>query len=210
MYTTRRNKVVIMSESGTIMAVNTQMTLSLCLHVTNDRTIFFADPTKGLYQSTDDGVSWDLIKQTYGWQCEQVVKVTFGHSDDFWTLGTSGDNNYRLRVYSWDRRRSDSNMTFRDINVITTNGKHVNLADSELSCYCAMNIFLSDYHSKAVHVFLVNGQYYCQLLSMENEPHRLAVDVEHKLLYVGQKNGVVDVFKLTYGDCDKFLNCQVR
>ena len=49
----------------------------------------------------------------------------------------------------------------------------------------------------------VNGQYHCQLLSshhIKNLPCRLAVDKERQLLYVGQDESVVGVFKLTYGE----------
>ena len=63
------------------------------------------------------------------------------------------------------------------------------------------NIFLSDCNNNAVHVFSVNGQYHCQLLSslhIKNKPSSQAVDKERQLLYVGQDNSVVGVFKLNY------------
>ena len=205
-YTTNcSNKVVVMSESGKVIATHTQMTEPLRLSVFNDDIIYLADSKTGVYQSTDDGVSWSLVfKSTDGWHCYQVIKVTTDHSDDFWTLEYNSDNNsYHLRVYSVDRRRSDGNVTWRNINVPTTDGKHINLSYSKLSYDGNMNIFLSDYHNKAVHVLLVNGQYHCQLLSshhIKNNPFRLAVDKERQLLYVGQGKSVVGVFKLTYGD----------
>ena len=204
-YTTyRSNKVVVMSESGKVITTHTQMTDPRYISVSCDDIIYLADYKTGVYQSTDDGVSWSLVfKSTDGWHCEQVIKVTTDLSDDFWTLEKSNNNKYHLRVYSVDRRRSDGYVTWRGINVRTTDGKHINLSDSRLSYDGNMNIFLSDYHNKAVHVLLVNGQYHCQLLSshhIKNEPFRLAVDKERQLLYVGQKFGVVGVFKLTYGD----------
>ena len=157
-----------------------------------------------MYQSTDDGVSWSLVfKSTDGWYCWEVIKVTTDHSDDFWTLEHSDNNNYHLRVYSVDRRRSDGNVTWKDINVPTTDGKHIDLSCSGLSYDGNMNIFLSDFENKAIHVLSVNGQYHCQLLSshhFKNKPCRLAVDKDRLLLYVGQVEGIVGVFKLTYGD----------
>ena len=204
-YTTRNSKVVVMSESGKVITTHTQMTSPRCLSVSSDGIIYLADWKTGVYQSTDDGVSWSLVfKSTDGWHCWQVVKVTIDHSDDFWTQEKSDNNNYRLRVYSVDRRRSDGSATCRDINVPTTDGENINL-----SVYCSlsydgnMNIFLNDCDNKAVHVLSVNGQYHCQLLSshhFKNKPFRLAVDKERQLLYVGQAKGVVGVFKLTYGD----------
>ena len=207
-YTTyNSNKVIVMSESCKVITTHTQMTDPRCLSVSNDDIIYLADFDTGVYQSTDDGVSWSLVfKSTDGWHCKQVIKVTSDHSDDFWTLEESGEfpnYNYHLRVYSVDRRRSDGNVTWRDINVPTTDGKHINLSyGSRLSFDGHMNIFLIDCFNKVIHVLSVNGQYHCQLLSsrhIKNKPGRLAVDKERQLLYVGLGESVVEVFKLTYG-----------
>ena len=199
------NKVVVMSESGEVITTHNQMTDPRYLSVSSDDIIYLADYKTGVYQSTDDGVSWSLVfKSTDKWHCRQVIKVTTDPSDDFWTLAQSDNDSYHLRVYSVDRRRSDGNVTWRDINVTTTDGKHIDLSyNSSLSYDGNMNIFLSDCDDKAVHVLSVNGQYHCQLLSshhFKNEPLRLAVDKERQLLYVGQGKRVVGVFKLTYGD----------
>ena len=198
------NKVVVMSESGKVITTHTQMTDPRYLSVSSDDIIYLADYRTGVYQSTDDGVSWSLVfKSTDGWHCRQVIKVTTDHSDDFWTLEQSDNKNWHLRVYSVDRRRSDDNVTWKDINDPTTDSKHIDLSNSRLSYDGNMNIFLIDYDNKAVHVLSLNGQYHCQLLSshhFKNEPCRLAVDKERQLLYVGQDKSVVGVFKLTYGD----------
>ena len=199
------NRVVVMSESGKVITTHTQMTEPRYLSVSNDDIIYLADSQTGVYQSTDDGVSWSLVfKSTDRWHCCQVIKVTTDHSDDFWTLEQSDNRNYHLRVYSVDRRRSDGKVTWRDINVTTTDGKHIDLSEySGLSYDGNMNIFLSDRANKVVHVLSVNGQYQCQLLSphhFKNKPYRLAVDKERQLLYVGQVESVVGVFKLTYRD----------
>ena len=204
-YTTyRNNKVVVMSESGKVITTHTQMTAPRYFGVFNDDDIIYlADYKTGVYQSTDDGASWSLIfKSSDGWHCEQVIKVTTDNSDDFWILGKS-DNNCHLRVYSVDRRRSDDNVTWRNINVPKMDGKNINLSSSSLSYDGNMNIFLSDYNSKAVHVFLINGQYHSQLLSshhIKNKLQILAVDRKRQLLYVGQEKGIVGVFELTYSD----------
>ena len=197
------NRVVVMSESGKVITTHTQMTEPRCLSVSYDDIIYLADLETGVYQSTDDGVSWSLVfKSTNRQHCKQVIKVTTDHSDDFWTPEDIGIN-YHLRVYSVDRRLSDDKVTWRDIYVPTTDGKHIDLSYSSLSYDGNMNIFLSDRYNKAVHVFSVNDEYHCQLLSshhIKNDPYRLAVDKKLQLLYVGQGYGVVGVFKLTYGD----------
>ena len=204
-YTTQlSNKVVMMSESGKVITTHTQMTEPRYLSVSYDNIIYLAVLKTGVYQSTDDGVSWSLVfKSTDEWHCWQVIKVTTDHSDDFWTLEKSNNDKYHLRVYSVDRRLSDGNVTWRDIYVPTTDGKHINLRYSRLSYDGNMNIFLSDRDNKVVHVFSENGQYHCQLLSshhIEKKPWRLAIDKERQLLYIGQSGGVVGVFELTYGD----------
>ena len=204
MYTTYdSNKVVVISESGKIITTHTLMKSPRCLSVSSDNIIYLTDYQTGVYQSTDDGVSWSLVfKSTDRWNCWQVIKVTTDHSDDFWTLEQNDNKNYHLGVHSVDRKRFDGNVTWRDINVTTTDGKHIDLSlYSSLSYDGNMNIFLCD--NKAVHVLSVNGQYHCQLLSshhIKNDPYRLAVDEKRLLLYVGQENGIVGVFKLTYGD----------
>ena len=199
------NEIVIVSESGNVIATHTEMISPQCLSVFNDDILYLAESMTGVYQSTDDGVSWSLVfKSTDGWHCRQVIKVATDHSDDFWTMERSGINSFHLRVYSVDRRRSDGNVTWRDINIPSTDDQHIDLSIySSLSYDGNTNIFLSDYDNKAVHVFSVNGQYHCQLLSLhhfQNKPYRLAVDKERQLLYVGQQGGVIGVFELTYGD----------
>ena len=203
-YTTyNSNTVVVMSECGKVIFKRTQMTEPRHFSVSCDDIIYLADYKTGVYQSTDDGVSWSLVfKLPDGCYCRQVIKVTTEHSDDFWTLEKS-NKDYHLRVYSMDRRRSDGNVTWRDINVPTTDDKHIDLSDSNLSYDGYMNIFLSDFKNKAVHVFSVNGQYHCQLLSshhFKNKPYRLAVDQQRQLLYVGQLESEIGVFKLTSED----------
>ena len=199
--TENSNKVVVMSQSDKVITTHTQMTEPRYLSVSCDNIIYLADSKTGVYQSTDDGVSWSLVfKSTDGWHGFQVIKVTTDHSDNFWTLEHSVNNNWHPRVY---RRRSDGSVTWRDINVTTTDGKHINLSYSTLSYDGNMNIFLSDYYNKAVHVLSVNGQFHCQLLSsnhLKDNPYRLVVDKERQLLYVGQVQGVVGVFNLKYGD----------
>ena len=195
------NKVVVMSESGKVITTHTQMTDPRYLSVSNDDVVYLADFQRGVYQSTDDGVSWSLVfESTEGRQCWQVIKVNTDHSDDFWTLEQSGNKSH-LRVYSI-KRCSEDKVSWKDINVTTIDGKHTILSRSSLSYGNNMNIFLSDYYNKAVHVLSVNGQYDCQLLSshhIKNKPCRLAVDEKRQLLYVGQDGRVIEAFRLSDG-----------
>ena len=201
-YTTcESRKVVVMSENGRVITTHTHLPDPQYLSLSNDDIIYVTDWETGVYQSTDDGINWSLVfKPSDGWHCLQTIKVTTEHSDDFWTLEWSNDYCH-LRVYSVDKRRSDCNVTWRDINITTTDGKHINLSCSRLSYDGSVNIFLSDFHNTAVHVLSLNGEYHSQLLSshhIKNKPLRLALDRERQLLYVGQDGCAVGVFQLTY------------
>ncbi len=203
-YTTRnRHNVVAMSESGKVIATYTLMTFAMLLSVSNDNIIYLADDRNTVYQSNDDGVNWKVVfKSTEIWHFSQVIKVTTDYNDDFWTLGTMDlGYTYHLHVYSLDRRRT---VTWKNVSVSTTDDEHIQLGPYSTLMYDGkMNIFLSYGFNKAVHVLSVTGQCHWQLLSshhIKNGSHRLAIDKEYQLLYVGQEWSVVKVFKLKYGN----------
>ena len=205
-YTTYNSKKVVKVESGSgkCITTHTKMKKPRYFSVSNDGIIYLADEDTGVYQSTNDGVNWSLVfKSALGQHCWQAIKVTTDDCDDFWTREGKDKNSY-LRVYTVDKKRSEGGATFQNANVPTTDGKYIDLSgnNSCLSHDGDMNIFLSDYKNKAVHVLSVNRQYHCQLLSsldINNSPSRLAVDRERQLLYVGQYGGLVGIFKLIYG-----------
>ena len=78
------NRVVVMSESGKVITTRKKMTSSRYLSVSSDDIIYLAVYDTGVFQSTDDGISWSLVsKPTNGRHCYQVIKVTTDQSDDF-------------------------------------------------------------------------------------------------------------------------------
>ena len=81
------------------------------------------------------------------------VCVTTDHSDDFWTR-EENDKYCHLRMHSLDRRHSDGDVTWRDINVISSSGEKIDLRYGELLFDGNMNIILNNWHNKAVHVFV--------------------------------------------------------
>ncbi len=201
------HKVVLISDTGKIITAHTQMTQPSSISVSNNFIIYIADLEVGVYQSTDDGVSWALIfKPNIGWRCWQVIDVTIDNMKDFWMLegnALAGEN--RISVYSVYEKHTDGNVTRRNIGVPKTNGARIDLSYSVLVYDGNMNIFLNDYENKAFHVLSVNYQYRSQLLSshyLEINPRRLTVDKRRHLLYVVQEGSVtiVEVFKLTYED----------
>ena len=201
--TTYSHIVVVMSESGRVITTHTHLTKPFYFSVSNDGIIYLADWERGVYQSTNDGLSWSLVfNSTNGWHCWQAIRVTIDQSDNFWTLQHGDNDDNHLRVYNVDRRRADGNVTWRDINVTTIDARHIHLSSfSRLSYDDNVNIFLSDFNNKTIHVLLLIDQYHCQLLSshhIQNEPKGLAVDNKRQQMYVGQESGLVEVFKLTY------------
>ena len=204
--------VVSMSDSGQIITTSSQVTFASYISVSDD-IIYITDWKKDVYQSADEGVNWNLIvKSTEGWSCVQVIKVTTDNFNDFWTLEWKNPD-YRLCVYSEVRKNSDGNAIWRYINIPAINDKRINLLESKLSYDGKMNIFLSDKKNKAVHTFSLNGQYHCQLLlphHIKNSPLSLAVDKKHQVLYLGQADSVVQLFKLTYEEWGNRSTCTVK
>ena len=197
-----RNEVLRISEFGEIISTFTQTTEPHFFSVSND-TIYLADSATGVYQSKDDGVNWHVVfKSTEEWQCLQVIKVTYSDNDEFWTLERTKRYNFNL-VYRVNGNMDDRKRKLTgDINVITKDGKRINLTDdSRLSYDGNVEVFLSDRTQKNVHVLSANGKYHCQLLLpnyIENYPRRLAVDSKQQVLFVGQDKGVVGFSKLTH------------
>ena len=198
-YAACEGRVVVMSESGKVITKHSHIKTPQLLSIAYDDAIYLADRYTGVYQSTDDGFSWNLVfNSAGGWHCLQVIKMTSNHNEDFWTLEDNGDNKNHLRVYSVDRRRSDSNVMWIDKTIIATDGIYIDLSYIRMSNDGNMNIFLSDQYNKAVYMLSMNGQYHCQLLPphrLKDTPLRVAVDKERQLLYVGQYK-TVEVFKL--------------
>ena len=206
-YATYNDKLVVMSELGKVSTTQTHLKSIQKLHVSSDDIIYLTTIdwgiSQGVYQSTDDGVSWSLvfnITDEFLFR-KDLIKVATDHVDEFWILNRF--DNYFLSVYCKDKRRSDGNVTRRIITAPLINVEHDDLLNGTLSYDGNMNIFLSDMHNKAVHVLLTNGQYHRQLLSshqIKANPCILVVDKERQLLYIGESKGLVEVFKLTYGD----------
>ena len=195
------NKVVVMTELGEVITTHSQMKHPVHLSVSDDKFIYIADNNMGVYESQNDGVNWTLVLTSpYGWHCQFAMKMTADLSDYFWVKEFHDSVTY-IRVYKTDKSRSQDIIAWRNITVPPTNDKQISLPYSILTDDGNTTIFISDYSNKVIHTFSIKGHYRCLLLSPHhflNTLDSLAVDKERKLLYVGQNNGVVAMFKLSY------------
>ena len=178
-----------------------------CFSVCNN-VIFLTDWNLGVYQSTDDGISWShVFKSIEKWSSEQVVNVVTNQYNDIWAL-ESVKNTYQLSVYTVEMTLTDYDTILKRTNV--TSVTDITLSSHTSLTYDGMgNIFISDHEKRCIYTFAVNGQYSPhQLLSLftlshkykqnEKNPTRLAVDNVRQLLYVGQTLGSIQVYKLTH------------
>ena len=202
------NTVIVMSYSGKVIATHTQLINPQYFSVADDGIIYLADAGKGVYQSTDNGLSWSLVfKSTPGWRCWLVIKVNNQNIDNFWTLEYKNNNSklMHLRMYSVDNKCTDCTVTWKNVNVTAANNKRNSVsADSSILYDGCISVFLSDYDDKIIQVFSINGLYCSQLKSYlfkEKTLWKLAIDKKRHLLYVGY-NSRVDKFELTYGEID--------
>jgi hypothetical protein len=195
-----RGKVVTMSQSGDVIQ-QTNISEPSHFSVSTDGVIYLISEWTSVYQSTDDGLTWShMFNVTDDWQCYNVNKVsTDSNTDVLWTLVWSADD-WRLRVYTVDKRRAVSdNVTWRDVTI--PSHMTVGLYYSRLAYDGHTSIFVTDCITRAVHVWSVSGQYDRQLVSSQQLISKLwcvAVDTQRHLMYVGFDKGTVGVFEMTY------------
>ena len=208
-YLTSNNAVVVKSQSGNIISEIT-MPNPLHISISNDSTMYLTAESRGFFQSSDGGLNWiQVCNLTDKWQPLRVIKVPTEHIDYFWALERNLDNNdtkHHIRIYSVDRRFQYSSVTCRNIAMLDVQFDISHL--SSLAYDGNMNIFISDYSNGAVHVFLANGQYNCQILSSSQNSYKmyaLAIDSKRQLLHVGLAGGSVDSYKLIYEQYNETL-----
>ena len=201
--TTANNAVVRILVSGTVTA-RTKMSFPMGLSVSDDNIIYLADMETGIHQSMDDGASWsNIFNPNDGRQSLKVFKLSGkNNSEEYWTLEADENFNRQLRVYSLNKGHSKGNVTWMNIVINTVPSLQKNFSDFTVFHINGVNIILAGGENKAVHFFLMNGQYHCQLTSpvIENEPTAITVGNKNRLLVVGQHHGTLAVFKLIYGE----------
>lgn len=185
--TQHSNKAVLIEDSGKII-VETEMRNPQNLSISVDGTVCLADWQTGVYQSTNGGVTWELVYRSPDeWHCWQVLKVTKDNSYDYWTIEANSYTN-RLRVYSLEK--SSGNLTSRDINLLTSK---IELLRSSLSYDNNYDVILSDHFNKTIYKLSVNSEYHKQLFSSKFEPYSLSMNKQSNQMFIGLYLGEVGV-----------------
>ena len=207
-------RVVVMTASGRdILNSHSSLSCPLWLSAFND-TVYLINCGGNVRHSPDDGASWILLFESIDeWHCHKLVLSSTELTNDLWMLESRNPTQDELnrvnvllrniRIHSFTKTlKYNRYLSSRNITVNSTSvGKQIDLMLSDLTYDGGLTIFLSDYTNKAIHLFSVNGQYHCQLLSSTHYrflPTRIEVDRERRLLYVGHFNGLFNVFSLSY------------
>ena len=179
-----------------------------------NKYIYLADPLSGIYQSNDDGNSWfSIINATGEWQIVHVIRVG-GSIENYWTWELNKETRIqRVGMYSLDANNNNSiknNIGLKEVIIQFANDITFSKLPYRMLSYDGNeHIFVSDYHNKTVHVYSINGQYHCQLLSPDDiydyHPTTLMVDPQHQQLYVVLKDLFVKVFKLAYREMGQLM-----
>ena len=199
----REDIIVVLSESARIISIYTQLkSTSGPFCFSNDGIIYIAEIRVGVHQSADDGISWSVgFKTVDDWHCTLFMKVILDSYEYFWTHEYIDGMQRRYCVYTVNRKRPDSNVIFKDIDITTTVGNQSCIADAcTLLEDGNMNIFLS-VTNKTVLVLTVSCGNLFQLLPpdrMNDKSYKLAVDNKRQLLYEAESYGTVKVFQLKY------------
>ena len=203
-----------MTDTGKLICINELSTrkkhlqfISVCKN-----EVYVADCRNGVHRSKDDGKSWNVF---FGipdeWKCQQVIKVSYGDQrNTFWTIESDAKVNGRLQKYTFDQTESSQinrlkveQLQFKAINTIYENDngeeKDIGPQDVKIAYDGERNIYVADYNKNSIHVFSINGEYICKLLSERDgvcKPLRLVVDRIRRLLYVAQTSGELKIFTL--------------
>jgi hypothetical protein len=135
-----QSSVVTMSRSGDIIC-KTNIEHARSLNVSADNAIYIACGKHGVYQSTDDGLTWfHLFSSPDEFDFRQVIKVallTNPNTDTFWTLE---EHVFRIREYTLNKLTSASNkVAWQDISALA----HCDEASCVMAYDSGLNIFVA-------------------------------------------------------------------
>jgi hypothetical protein len=193
------NNVATISKSGAIIST-VHLPVPLCVSVCSDGTIYVANCHAGVHQSTNGGKNFRRVFRSYVngfvWQVIRVSSTP--QADIFWALKVFDDDSIRLVVCTVNKDRCEDDVQGRDIALPS----HIDLCDAAMAFDSRRYlVYITDRHNKAVHALSVaSEQYECQLLSPQHFNNARAptcLVVNDDVMYVGQSENIVGVFKLT-------------
>ena len=192
----------IVSDNGdiTLVPLTLKYPQSIYVSLTNPEFIYLADWQNGLYHSVDGGKTWSLVfnlpEKCYLRQAIPLIQNDNEDKQIFWTR-TEINWNFYLQECVVDKQ---GKTTWRDINLTTQTGNIIHLNSCSMMAYDENDtIFVSSPKNNAVYGFSAKSGKQDVALSIKeglDGPSGLAINNEYKLLYVGNKKGVVKVFNL--------------
>ena len=192
------NKVVTITEDGEEINRNL-IKLTGRLSISSDGIIYIACYGTGIYRSTDEGQSWNLMGRVFNYtdgNLFHLIFKTITDSDDYyWSLIRVSDNN--LHVYKAKTGVSTVEI-IKEFNFVSLDNANTTYNDCFLTDDGKANILVG-LIGNYVKVFTAEGQFYHHLLSLQNL-NSLTIDRKEHLLYVGTFNYQILVYKLIYVD----------
>ncbi len=196
------SEVIIMSDVGETK-YNFKMYDPQHLSLFSDGTIYLSNGKLGIMSSADNGHSWTaLFRSQDNWQFVQAIRVSSNDGYQvFWTLERTRYwplSYRRLRIYKMKSQSSNSfsDLTWRDIYPACEKHISIKLKYSSLAYDGGNYMYLVDYYSRTVHVWMINGQYHGQLqLTVDNLTRACRIVIVNEELFVGQENGEIKCFK---------------
>jgi hypothetical protein len=191
--------VTVISTSGALISV-VQLPDPRYLSVCSDGIIDVADWLTGVHQSTDGGKKFfrmfTSLDDGFFWQVIRVSSTS--QSNIFWVLKVFDDNSMRLMVYTVSTDSDKDIVEGRDIAL----PPHVYLRNAAMAFDRWRDlVYITDRHNRAVHALSVASERYeCQPLSPQhfNDTRTpTCLVVKDDVMYVGQSENMVGVFKLT-------------
>ena len=168
----------------------------------NNDVIYLVDNETDIYQTSDEGKSWRrlTVQITDGNKCIKFMKVSTEQSNDYWTLelvSKPSEKYYVLRQYVTNKREAGEIITAKDFQQYPSLGLNGTVSfDTFRYNNSAYFLFLSDYNTKKLNVYFINGQYQ-QLFSsaaLSNHPLKLTVDRNKRRLFVALSNSTINKY----------------
>ena len=190
--------LLVMSEDGKVMQQKF-LTSPRDISVSSDGEVFVTDSSEGVFQSSDNGNTWCLIfgVSISSWMSWQTLKLRNDQGEIvYWTLEVlQNENNCRII----ERALSGDLIATRLLSMKIANGTDISKSYTRMVYNEDHSVLLIDTKNSSVHSFSVNNYQYEKQLFGKNEinrPTMHAINKKSNLLYIGQEDGTLKIFKL--------------